>query len=286
MTDPGRAGDRRVDVLVPTYRRPAALAATLTGLIGQTHCNLRVVLSDQSDGGIGADAAEVRAAARVLEHTGRPVSILEHLPRRGLAEQRQFLLDQAHAPYALFLDDDVILEPDVIERLLHHLDRERCGFIGAFANAPSAVRSDKPIDEPPPDISIHPWDGQVEPENVTPDHPTWNRRLVHFAAYPLRIAARDGLDLSTDRLYRVAWVGGCVLYNTRKLRAVGGFSFWPRLPPNHVGEDVLAQLLVMRRFGGAAVLPSGAWHQEVPTTTRDRRHDAPHVLDPDTLARP
>ena len=29
---------------------------------------------------------------------------------------RQFLLDQAVAPYVLFLDDDVILEPDVIGR--------------------------------------------------------------------------------------------------------------------------------------------------------------------------
>ena len=50
--------------------------------------------------------------------------------------------------------------------------------------------------------------------------------------------------------YRVAWVGSCVLYNVAKLRAAGGFTFWRELPERHAGEDVLAQLRVMARFGG------------------------------------
>ncbi|MEJ7681988.1 MAG: hypothetical protein WKG06_29880 [Segetibacter sp.] len=39
--------------------------------------------------------------------------------------------------------------------------------------------------------------------------------------------------------YKVAWVGGCVMYDTEKLREVGGFSFWKDLPEKHCGEDVL-----------------------------------------------
>lgn len=78
-------------------------------------------------------------------------------------------------------------------------------------------------------------------------------------------------------------MGGCVLDDTAKLRSVGGFRFWRALGDGHVGEDVVAQSLVMRRFGGAAILPSGAWHQEVPTTTPDRSRDAPYVLDLDAL---
>lgn len=272
-----------VDVLVPTCDRPAPLAMTLTSLVGQTHRDFRVVVSDQSGGGGGdgdgvAAVPEVQAAVRVLRHTGHPVSVLRHRPRRGLAEQRQFLLDQATAPYVLYLDDDVVLEPEVIGRLVRHLERERCGFVGAFPNAPSAVRSSKPADEPPPDVRFDFWEGPIEPELVSPGSSAWDRYRLHFAAHPVRLAARDGLDTSVDRLYRVAWVGGCVLYDAAKLRAAGGFSFWPDLPRDHVGEDVLAQLLVMRRFGGAAVLPSGAWHQEVRTTTPDRRHNAPELL--------
>ena len=75
----------------------------------------------------------------------------------------------------------------------------------------------------------------------------------------------------------MAWTGGCVLYETAKLRAVGGFSFWAELPPEHAGEDVLAQLRVKEGFGGCGLLPSGAYHQELPTTVPERRLDAPAV---------
>jgi hypothetical protein len=87
-----------------------------------------------------------------------------------------------------------------------------------------------------------------------------------------------GVTKDRQRLYKVAWVGGCVMFDTEKLRNVGGFSFWSRLPDEHAGEDVVAQLRVMAAYGGAAVAPSGAWHQEVPTTVPQRDCDAPLVL--------
>src|SRR5690606_19069119 len=117
--EPVDRGGRKVivDVLIPTYARPTALAVTMTGLCGQTLRPFRVVVSDQTGGGGAIRSAEVTAVARVLETHGCDVELLENLPRRGIAQQRQFLLDQARAPYALCLDDDVILEPYVIELL-------------------------------------------------------------------------------------------------------------------------------------------------------------------------
>lgn len=270
-------GQPEVDVLVPTYRRPAALAATLVGLLGQTHRPARVVVSDQGPEPVAADPV-VAAACGVLGHAGVPVTIERHLPRRGLAEQRHHLLTRARAALALFLDDDVICEPHVLGRLVRALVREGCGFVGAFVNAPSAVASAKPVDALPPGLTLDLWDGPVRPERVRPGEPAWERRHVHFAAYQHHLARRLGCTPDHDRLYRVAWVGGCVLFDTAKLRRAGGFSFWPSLPPDHCGEDVLAQLRVMERFGGAGLLPSGAWHQEVPTTTPQREADAPHLI--------
>lgn len=82
-----------------------------------------------------------------------------------------------------------------------------------------------------------------------------------------------------DRVrYKVAWIGGCVLLDVDKLRSVGGFGFWRDLPAEHCGEDVVAQARVMARYGGCGVLPSGAYHQEHPTTIRELRHDAPRLL--------
>lgn len=267
-----------VDVLVPTCDRPAALAATLASLIGQVGVGLRVTIADQGDRR-ARDAPEVLAAARVLRATGSHVAFVRNLPRRGMAHQRQFLLEHAHADHVLFLDDDVLLEGDVIWRLHAAIEREGCGFVGSFVNAPSAVQSAKAIDEPPPGARIELWDGPVEPEVIGPGTPQWERRHVHFAAYPARLAARMGITRDTERLYKVAWVGGCVLFDRSKLRHVGGFSFWRQLPARHCGEDVVAQLRVMAVYGGAGLLPSGAWHQEVPTRIRDRSADAPHLVD-------
>jgi hypothetical protein len=80
-------------------------------------------------------------------------------------------------------------------------------------------------------------------------------------------------------VYRVAWVGGCTLYDTAKLRAAGGFDFWAQLPDEHAGEDVLAQLRVMERFGGCGLIPTRVYHQELPTTVANREVDAPKALD-------
>ena len=41
---------------------------------------------------------------------------------------------------------------------------------------------------------------------------------------------------------------------------------------------MLAQLRVMARYGGCGVLPSGAYHQQLPTTVEGRTHDAPRLL--------
>ena len=119
-----------LDFLIPTYRRDAALAVTLTSLAMQDYRELEVVISDQNSDHDVRNTGEVRAAIRVLELHGQDVRVLKHLPRRGMAEQRQFLLDRARAPYVLFIDDDLILEPDVVRRMLRAIERQGCGFVG------------------------------------------------------------------------------------------------------------------------------------------------------------
>lgn len=263
----------KLDVLIPTYARPAALAVTLTSLAMQELPDFRVVISDQDDGRDAACSPEVQAVLRVLRLHGDAVELHKHLPRRGMAEQRQFLLDHARAPYALFLDDDLILEPHVLRRMLAAIEDERCGFVGCPVIGLSYADD---VREDEQDVEF--WDRRVEPEAVRPGSPAWQRYRLHNAANPLHVQRHLGLTPERQRLYRVAWVGGCVLYDVAKLRAAGGFDFWPRLPAEHAGEDVLAQLRVMERYGGCGLLPSGVYHQELPTTIVDRSVDAPWAL--------
>ena len=265
--------DDRIDVLIPTCNRAAALAVTLTALASQTWRRLRIVVSDQSDGEGAAASGEVRAVLRYVAAQGIEAEMLRHLPRRGMAEQRAFLLAQATAPYCLFLDDDVIIESDLIERMARTMREQRCGFVGSALHGLSHAHDVRPHQQ-----AIEFWDGQVEPEAIAPGGRAWERHHLHSAANLLHVQRRLDIGRDATRAYRVAWIGGCVLFDTAKLRAAGGFDFWPALPPEHCGEDVLAQLRVMARSGGCGIIPSGAYHMELPTTVVSRRVDAPRVL--------
>ena len=263
---------RLVDVLVPTYNRHASLAVTLAGLAAQDDRDFRVVVSDQSDSR-ASGSAEVRSVVRVLEARRHPVEIHRHLPRMGMAEQREFLLGESRAPYALFLDDDVWLEPDMVRRLLSVMERERCGFVGAPLIGLSYADDVRPEEQ-----RVEFWEGPVAPELVAPGSSAWGRHRLHNAANAYHVQQQLGLTAGAPQAYRVAWVGGCVLYDTEKLRSCGGFGFWSQLPAEHCGEDVLAQVRVMARYGGCGILPSGAYHLELPTTLPNRAVDAPLVL--------
>lgn len=269
-----------VDVLIATYQRPAALAVTLTSLCAQNYRGFRVIVSDQSEEPGVFVTGEVRAALRVLRAHGQIVETRRHLPRRGLAEHRQSLLEEVQAKYALFLDDDLILEPDTLGLMTRAITRERCGFVGQAVIGLSYINDVRPHEQP-----IEFWEGRVRPETIVPDSVEWPRHRLHNAANLYHVQRRLRLRPGDYRAYRVAWIGGCVMYDTEKLLAVGGFGFWRDLPADHCGEDVLAQMRVMARYGGCGVIPSGVYHQEVPTTIQDRRIDAPRVLGIESGAR-
>jgi hypothetical protein len=123
------------------------------------------------------------------------------------------------------------------------------------------------------------WHDAVLPERVRRGGAQWRRHLLHNAANPTHLADRLNLGQGEWRAYKIAWIGGCVLYRREALVETGGFSFWPALPPEHAGEDVVAQLRVMERYGGAGLLPSGAVHLELPTMVARRDVEAYDAVD-------
>jgi GT2 family glycosyltransferase len=283
----GFACERELDVLVPTRNRPVELAATLAGLAAQGGpdagfgggtgfdggagfgggTGFGVVVSDQSDGEPAWRHPGVAGLIRALRHTGHPVLLGQHLPRRGLAEHRAHLLSRTRARYALYVDDDVWLEPGTVARLLTAIRMLGCGFVG---NAPHGL-SYADVHRPAQESSYTEWPGgRVEPERIAVRGPRWDRHTVHSAANLLHLTGRLGLAPGEWRAYKVAWIGACVLYDRAKLIAVGGFDFWPMVPAAHAGEDVVVQLRLQAVYGGAGIVPSGAYHLESPTTVPDR----------------
>jgi glycosyltransferase involved in cell wall biosynthesis len=254
-----------VDVLIPTRDRPAELAVTLAGLAAQDE-GFGVVLADQSTDGPVWEQPAVAAVVRILRHQGHPVSLHSNLPRRGVAQQRAYLLDRSRARYVLFLDDDVWLEPGSVARLRTAIETLRCGFVGTFPHGLSYVDDHRPEQEK----AYREWTGRPHPERIRPRGPEWRRANLHAAANLLHVQQRLHLPPGQWRAYKVAWLGACVLYDRAALVASGGYDFWARVPADSVGEDVAAQLRVLARAGGAGIVPSGAYHLESPTTLPDR----------------
>jgi hypothetical protein len=173
----------------------------------------------------------------------------------------------------LYLDDDVLMEPWVLERLLAILREERCGFVGAFPAGLSHRDDVRPEQQ-----NIEFWDGPVEPEVVEPGSAAWERWQLHRAANLYHVC--QTIPLGEWRRYKVAWIASCILYDRRKLEAVGGFGFWSRLPRYHSGEEVLVQNLLLRRWGGCGIVPSGTYYSQVETTVlNDRGTVDGHALD-------
>ena len=259
-----------VDVVIPTCGRATGLAVVLTSLLGQTFADFDVIISDQTlDAPVFETSVEIRTLVRALEWHGHRVALHHHLPRRGMAEQRHFLLQQSRAPYVHYLDDDVLLDPPVLGRMLEVLRAEGCGFVGCPATGLEYLDDVRPHQQ-----RIELWEGPVEPEPFTPDSLPWDRHKVNNAANPLHLQQRLCPQGEVVR-YKVCWVGGAnVLYDRAKLLRVGGFSWWRRLPAVHAGEEVVAQFLLIRKYGGCGILPSGTYHLGLPTTIEDRRHNA------------
>lgn len=255
-----------LDVLIPTRERPVELATTLAGLAGQGD-RFGVVVSDQSTGDPSWSTPPAMAMVATLRAASRPVRLLRHLPRRGLAEHRAFLLDRSNARYVLFLDDDVWLEPGTITRLRSAITDLRCGLVGCAVQGMSHLHDERPAELEP----YEEWTGRPAPERIDPQSPAWHRWTLHNAANPTHLARNLGLTPTERRAYKIAWVGGCVLYDREVLLQAGGFDFWRDLPAEHAGEDVVAQWRVMALAGGAGILPSGAVHLESDTTVPNRQ---------------
>ena len=233
---------------------------TLSGVASQTVTDLQVVVFSQGHHR-AEDSPVAQALGRVIEARGGYVEWHYREPR-GIAEQRRFFLERAKADPVLFLDDDIFMEPFVVERLLYVLEAEECGFVGAFPAGLTFVEDVRPDQQ-----EIELWEGPVQPEVVEPDTSAWERSQLHAAANLYHLAQKLALPPGEFLRYKVAWVGACVLYSKEKLLEVGGFSFWKRLPRYHKSEDVVVQNLLMCRYGGCGIVPSGTYHAEVPTTT-------------------
>lgn len=123
-----------VTIIIPTYRRPAALDSTLRALRGLYYPQdrLEVIIVDD-DGEAGRDVHEVVRRHYPSEDEAR-IMLQTHL---GAASARNAGARRASGEVLIFLDDDIIVRPDHIRRHLEtHARYGDCLVNGHWEFAP------------------------------------------------------------------------------------------------------------------------------------------------------
>lgn len=118
-----RPGALTVSVVIPTKRRPALLAGAVRRLLGQTVSIDELIVVDQSDTDEGRRRIEDVIAAAPADR--RPaLRYVWDQTVSGAAAARNVGLDLAAMDIVVCMDDDMVPEPDALERLLAHYARD------------------------------------------------------------------------------------------------------------------------------------------------------------------
>ncbi len=108
-----------ISVIIPTRDRPAELEAAVASLFGQTVLPAELIVVDQSSGAEAQRRIEARHAALRAEARARlRLRYVRDPSISGGAVGRNCAMDMATGDIWVFLDDDVVLEPDFLEQLL------------------------------------------------------------------------------------------------------------------------------------------------------------------------
>ena len=129
--DHSRPSGRRLSVVVPTYRRRENLPPLVANLLEQEPHEVIVVVDGNVDGSteLLRDLAEEDSRLRPVER-----------PNGGIAAARQTGLEAATGDVVLFLDDDVVPGPDLVEgHARHHDEASGLVVLGYMPNDPSPL---------------------------------------------------------------------------------------------------------------------------------------------------
>src|SRR4051812_30618503 len=99
----------RVDVGIPTVRRPEMLAEAIGSVLAQTFEDWQLVISIE-------DHADTAVSNAIRPFVSDPrVNVSENQVRLGLARHKTKLLQFGTAPYIAILDDDDFWAPSFLE---------------------------------------------------------------------------------------------------------------------------------------------------------------------------
>lgn len=116
--------DERVTVAIPTIGRIETLPTVLTAAAFQTQQPAEVLILDEAKTTI-MESFAVNQAIDLLSLQGVQVRFIRDRNRAGIGPARYRLGEEAAHEYVLMVDDDVVLRPTALERMMAALQRNR-----------------------------------------------------------------------------------------------------------------------------------------------------------------
>jgi len=211
LADTETASAPTISVLIPTLNRPHDLGIAVKTLLAQTRLPQELIIMDQSPSDESERLVQALFDERRSEASGFELRYTRDPSIRSLAIARNMLLDQIRCSIFLFLDDDVELEPDFVERLLEGYaeDPDITGISGIITNyKPGGLASR-----------------------------TWSRVFVHGSFYDDRqdIYFRADALRNAGRIAVSRFGGGLMSFRTER---IAGLRFDKNLKGSSEGEDV------------------------------------------------
>ena len=108
---------RLVSVIIPTHNRPAYLEQAVSSVLNQTHKAIEIIIVDD-----GSDKRHTEAIDRIAG-LGPAIGLHRHETPKGPGYARNFGLDKATGEFVLFLDDDDLLRPSMVDDGLTQFQR-------------------------------------------------------------------------------------------------------------------------------------------------------------------
>jgi len=209
-----------LDILIPAKNSAKKLPLTLSGLVNQTYYSksIKIFLRDEGDYS-AMDSREVRQLWDIVSSMYTTV-YLRKKKSNGIVEARQDLLRVASGDNILWLDDDIILPNNFLEKTRDFLhSKESCNF--GFV-IPIILDADN--------VREH-ADYNYTGVKTLEEH----RKLGHSRNYtPCEESA-------LERIYRGN--GGCMLVNTHICKQVVKYNFSDITKGE--GEDLIASTLLV-----------------------------------------
>jgi hypothetical protein len=136
-----------VSVGLPTYNRPESMERAVRSVLGQTHADLEVILSDDAS----ADPEVAWVGERLAEEDAR-VRYVRQAANLGHERNYQHVLELATGRYFMWLSDDDWLDSAYVERCLAALEADP-GLAIAWGTARYYRDEEHVIDERPMDLT-------------------------------------------------------------------------------------------------------------------------------------